>query len=131
MRFLGGVTWLDARLERTQGGAYDGNHAVGAPSFQANVGAEWDTPFVPGFTLTGRVIYTGEAYVSQDNTQHVPSWTRVDLGGRYTTKIAGRDVTLRANVTNLFNRYYWQANPTGYVISGMPRTFWVSASTDF
>ena len=131
VRFLGGATWLDARLERTQGGAYDGNHAVGAPSFQANVGAEWDTPFIPGFTLTGRVIYTGEAYVSQDNLQHVPSWTRVDLGGRYTTQIGGRDITLRANVTNLFNRYYWQANPTGYVISGMPRTFWLSASTDF
>ena len=131
VRVLGGATWLDARLERTQGGAYDGNHAVGAPSFQANVGAEWDTPFIPGFTLTGRVIYTGEAYVSQDNLQHVPSWTRVDLGGRYTTKIGGRDITLRANVTNLFNRYYWQANPTGYVISGMPRTFWVSASADF
>ncbi|PVX79902.1 iron complex outermembrane receptor protein [Paraburkholderia unamae] len=131
VRVLGGVTWLDAKLERTQGGAYDGNHAVGAPAWQANVGAEWDTPFMPGFTLTGRLIYTGEAYVSQDNLQHVPSWTRVDLGGRYTTRIGGRDITLRANVTNLFNRYYWQANPTGYVISGMPRTFWVSASADF
>lgn len=131
VRVVGGMTWLDAKLQHTQGGVYDGNHALGAPSFQANLGAEWDTPFLPGFTLTGRVIYTGEAYVSQDNLQHVPSWTRVDLGGRYTTHIANHDVTLRANVTNLFNRYYWQANPTGYVFAGMPRTFWLSASADF
>lgn len=130
VRLLGGATWVDARLRRTQGGTYDGNHAIGAPSWQANVGAEWDTPFAPGFTVTGRMIYTGEAYVSQDNTQHVPSWTRFDLGGRYTMKMAGHDVTLRATVTNLFNKYYWQANPTGYLISGMPRTFWLSLSTD-
>ncbi|VWC63153.1 TonB-dependent receptor [Burkholderia lata] len=130
VRLLGGVTWLDARLRRTQGGAYDGNHAIGAPSMQATLGAEWDTPFVPGVTLTSRMIYTGKAYVSQDNTQHVPSWTRFDLGGRYTTKVAGRDVTLRANVTNLFNRDYWQANPTGYLFTGAPRTFWLSVSTD-
>ncbi|MGU7773870.1 TonB-dependent siderophore receptor [Burkholderia sp. MR1-5-21] len=130
VRVLGGVSWLDARLRRTQGGANDGNHAVGAPSLQANVGAEWDTPFIPGFTLAGRLIYTGKAYVSQDNAQHVPSWTRFDLGGRFTTKVAGRDVTLRASLTNLFNKDYWQANPTGYLISGMPRTFWLSMSTD-
>ncbi|WP_322050175.1 TonB-dependent receptor [Paraburkholderia bannensis] len=131
VRVVGGVTWLDAKLQRTQGGAYDGNHALGAPSFQANLGAEWDTPFMPGFTLTGRLLYTGEAYVSQDNLQHVPGWTRVDVGGRFTTHIGAREVTLRANVTNLFNRDYWQANPTGYVFAGAPRTFWLSASADF
>ncbi|TCW84408.1 TonB-dependent siderophore receptor [Burkholderia sp. SRS-46] len=130
VRVLGGVSWLDAKLRRTQGSANDGNRAVGAPSLQANLGGEWDTPFIPGFTLTGRLIYTGKAYVSQDNTQHVPNWTRFDLGGRYMTKVAGRDVTLRANVTNLFNKDYWQANPTGYLISGMPRTFWLTLSTD-
>ncbi|KVN83737.1 TonB-dependent receptor [Burkholderia ubonensis] len=130
VRVLGGVSWLDARLRRTQGGINDGNHAVGAPSLQANLGAEWDMPFIPGFTLAGRVIYTGKAYMSQDNTQHVPSWTRCDLGGRLTTRVVGRDVTLRASVTNLFNKDYWQANPTGYLISGMPRTFWLSMSTD-
>lgn len=130
VRLLGGATWVDARLSRTQGGTYDGNHAIGAPAWQANVGAEWDTPFLPGVTLTGRMIYTGEAYVSQDNAQHVPSWTRFDLGGRYTVKVGRHDVTVRATVTNLFNKYYWQANPTGYLISGMPRTFWLSVSTD-
>jgi iron complex outermembrane recepter protein len=131
VRVLGGVTWIDAKLTKTAGGQYDGNHAVGAPSVQANVGAEWDTPFLPGVTVSGRLIYTGETYVSQDNSQHVPSWTRFDLGARYATQAFGRPVTLRANVTNLFNRYYWQANPTGYLISGMPRTFWLSLSTDF
>ncbi|MDR5760657.1 TonB-dependent siderophore receptor, partial [Caballeronia sp. LZ035] len=131
VRVLGGATWIDAKLTRTAGGQYDGNHAVGAPNLQANLGAEWDTPLLPGVTVSGRMIYTGETYVSQDNAQRVPSWTRFDLGARYATQAFGRPVTLRANVTNLFNRYYWSANPTGYLISGMPRTFWLSLSTDF
>jgi iron complex outermembrane recepter protein len=131
VRVLGGVTWIDAKLTRTAGGQYDGNHAVGAPNLQANVGAEWDTPFLPGVTVSGRMIYTGETYVSQNNAQRVPSWTRFDIGARYATHAFGRPVTLRANVTNLFNRYYWSSNPTGYLISGMPRTFWLSLSTDF
>ncbi|MEK6346298.1 MAG: TonB-dependent receptor [Burkholderia sp.] len=130
LRVLGGVSWLDAILRQTQGGANDGNRAVGAPAFQANLGAEWDVPGAPGFTLTSRLIYTGSAYVSQDNTQRVPSWTRVDFGGRYATHVAGHGLTVRANVANLFDRRYWQANPTGYLIGGVPRTVWLSVSTD-
>ncbi len=38
---------------------------------------------------------------------------------------------LRANVTNLLDSNYWIANPTGYVISGMPRMAWISLQADF
>lgn len=131
VRLLGGVTWLDAEQRRTQGGVNDGKRAIGAPNLQANLSMEWDTPFVEGLTVMGRVIHTGRGYVSADNTQHVPAWTRLDLGGRYTTRVAGKDVVLRATVTNLTDKHYWEANPSGYLISGMPRTLWLSVSTDF
>jgi iron complex outermembrane recepter protein len=131
LRILGGVTFLDARLTRTQDGLYDGNYAVGAPRLQANLGLEWDTPFLQGLTLSGRVIYTDRAYVSADNTQSVPAWTRFDVGARYATRIADKPVVFRAAVTNLFDSHYWEANPTGYLISGGPRTFWLSTSFDF
>ncbi len=130
VRIVGGATWLDAKLRRTQDGINDGNHAIGAPDFQANLGAEWDTPFIPGFTLTGRVIHTAKAYVTADNFAHVPDWTRFDLGARYLFDLGGKELTVRANVTNLFGKDYWEANPTGYVISGMPRTLWLSLSAD-
>jgi len=131
LRVLGGVTFLDARLTQTQGHQFDGNFAIGAPSVQANVGFEWDTPFVPGLTALARTTYTSEAYVSADNSQHVPSWATLDIGARYATIIKGKPVVLRATVTNLLDNNYWIANPTGYVISGMPRTAWLSLSTDF
>ncbi|MGO4715198.1 TonB-dependent receptor [Bradyrhizobium sp. 2TAF24] len=131
VRVLGGVTFLDARLTRTQGHVNDGNRAVGAPDLQGNLGVEWDTPFLPGLTATARAITTSSSYVSADNLQQVPSWTTFDIGARYATTLAGRPTTLRASVTNLMDKRYWIANPTGYVISGMPRTVWLSMSVDF
>ncbi len=131
VRVLGGVTYLDARLTKTQDHLNDGNHAIGAPDWQSNVGVEWDTPFFPGVTATARAIYTSKAYVSADNIQSVPSWTTFDIGARYATKVGGRPTTFRAAITNLADKHYWIGNPTGYVISGMPRTYWLSMTMDF
>ncbi len=51
-------SWLS-----TQGGVNDGWQAAGAPNVQVNLAGEWDTPFAPGLTLDGRVIYTSSQYV--------------------------------------------------------------------
>jgi iron complex outermembrane recepter protein len=131
VRILGGVTLLDARLTKTAGHVNDGYYAIGAPDLQSNLGVEWDTPFLPGLTTTARAIYTSKSYVSADNRQDVPSWTTFDIGARYATKLAGRPTTFRASITNLLDKRYWIANPTGYVISGMPRSLWLSMSVDF
>jgi iron complex outermembrane receptor protein len=130
-RVLGGIALLEARLTKTAGNLYDGNVAVGAPAVQANLGMEWDTSFAPGLTAIARAIYTSEAYVSADNTQKVPGWATFEIGARYRTTIANKPVVLRANVTNLLDTNYWIANPTGYVISGMPRMAWISLAADF
>ena len=132
LRLLGGVTFLDAELTRTSNPATRGNRPVGVPRFTANLGAEWDTPWVAGLTLTGGVIHTGKEYVNQANTQSVPSWTTFDLGARYVTRIDGKAVTLRANVVNLFNRAYWSGVASyGTLSQGVPRTLMLSASMDF
>lgn len=131
LRVLGGVTLLDPRLTKTAGGLYNGRYGIGAPTFQGNVGLEWDTPFVRGLTAIGRVIYTGGAYASMDNLQRVPDWATLDLGLRYATRVADHPTELRATVANVLDHAYWIANPTGYLISGPPRTLLVSMSTDF
>lgn len=131
LRILGGVTFVDARLTKTAGHINDGNHAIGAPALQGNLGVEWDAPFLPGLTAIARAIYTGKAYVSADNLQDVPGWTTFDIGARYATTLAGRPTTFRASLTNLLDKRYWIANPTGYLINGMPRTLWLSMSMDF
>ncbi len=72
LRLLGGVTFIEAELNGTAGGANDGNTAVGVPEFLANAGVEWDAPFLRGLTLSGRVIHTGSQYVNDANTLEIP-----------------------------------------------------------
>lgn len=132
VRLLGGVTLLDAKLTKTNSSATQGRTPVGVPSVQANLGAEWDTSWVSGLTLNGGVAYTGKQYVNQANTQSVPSWTKVDLGARYRTRIDGKATTFRADVLNAFNRNYWSGVASFSTFSlGAPRTLVLSAAVDF
>ena len=131
-RLLGGVTLLDAQLTKTGIAANRGNTPVGVPDVQANLWAEWDTPWVEGLTLTSGAIYTGSQYVNQANTQQLEAWTRFDLGARYTTRIAQRPTTFRATVQNVFDREYWSGVASyGAFSQGSPRTLLLSATVDF
>jgi iron complex outermembrane receptor protein len=128
---LGGFTVLDPVLTNTANGTNNGKMAPGVANFQANVGFEWDTPFLKGFAVSGRVIYTGQAYIDPANTQIAPPWTRVDLGARYTfERPDGKPISLRANVINVGNANYWMAT-NGFMTEGLPRTFLLSLTADF
>ncbi|SCB31605.1 TonB-dependent receptor [Cupriavidus alkaliphilus] len=132
VRLLGGVTLLDAELTKTNSAATQGNRPVGVPNVMANLGAEWDLPWLQGLTLTGAVNYTGKAYVNQANTQSVPAWTTFDFGARYRTRVAGKATTFRASVINAFDRRYWSGVASfGTVSLGAPRTVLASMTVDF
>ena len=131
-RLMGGVTFLDGELTQSATPANRGNKPVGVPDIQANLWAEWDTPWLEGFTLTGGAIYTDSQYVNQANTQKLDSWTRIDAGARYATKIEGRPTTFRATVQNVFDREYWSGVASyGAFSPGYPRTLQLSATVDF
>ncbi|EHD1638541.1 TonB-dependent receptor [Salmonella enterica] len=68
-----------------------------------NLGAEWDTSWLPGLTLRAVAIHTGAQYADDANTQKLPTWTRVDLGARYVTQLATHNVAIRASVENAFH----------------------------
>ena len=134
-RLIGGATFLDAELSRTEGGVDEGNAPIGVPEIQANLNAEWDGSAIPGLTLDGRLIHTGEQYVNSANTVELDSWTRLDLGVRYTLDAGERPVTLRARIENVTDEAYWASTGgfpgANYLILGNPRTVMVSASVDF
>lgn len=65
---------------------------------------EWDIPAAPEWTLSARAIHTGSQYVNSANTQQIPSWTRYDLGARYTAKLWGQGLVVRANLENVFDK---------------------------
>ncbi len=129
-RILGGISYIDSVLLNTVGGIDDGNRGTGVPLWRGVLGAEWDTPFIPGFTLTGRVIRNGAVYVDTANTQSVPAWTRLDIGARYRIeRPGGQPIIIRAGVENVLNSNYWEA--TDRLILSEPRTFKLSASFNF
>ncbi|MBA4741738.1 MAG: TonB-dependent siderophore receptor [Azoarcus sp.] len=135
LRLLGGLTLLEAELNKTAGGALDGNDAIGVPDTQLNLGVEWDVPGLPGLTLTGRAIHTSKQYIDEANDDRIPSWTRFDVGARYITDIGGQVMTVRARIDNLTDRDYWASAGgypgANYLVLGAPRTFTVTASFDF
>lgn len=131
LRLLAGMAYTQGKQTRTQGGANDGRTAPATPRVQFNLGGEWDTPFLPGLTLTARGLHTGTQYVDAANTQQLPSWTRLDIGARYRFQTAGKPVTLRVSVENLLNRSFWQSAAREGLTLGAPRTLLLSLSTDF
>ena len=132
VRLLAGITVLDGRLVNTNSAATMGKRPVGVPTSMANLGGEWDVPYWPGLTATGAVSYTSKQFVDQANLQSVPSWTRVDLGLRYRTAIAGKATTLRGGLMNAFDRHYWAGVASyGTVSQSAPRTVQLSAAVDF
>nr|WP_315254574.1 TonB-dependent siderophore receptor [uncultured Duganella sp.] len=135
LRLLGGLTLLDAKQRVTQEGRNQGKDVIGVPDTQLNIGADWDVPGVRGLSLNARTVYTSSQYADGANTQQLPSWTRLDLGASYATRIMDRDVTFRARVDNVTDKSYWASAGgypgSNYLILGAPRTVSVSATVGF
>ncbi|MCE4060363.1 TonB-dependent siderophore receptor [Pandoraea sputorum] len=131
VRLMGGVAYSDAEVTKAAVASDQGKQATGLPKWQGKLGAEWDIPGVPGFTLTGNATTASKQYISSDNSLSIPGRTVFDVGARYATKVTGRAVTVRAAVTNVTNKAYWAKPYFTTLALGAPRTFMLSASMDF
>ncbi len=136
IRLLGGAMFLDAVLTKTQGDLTNGWWAPFSPTVQLRVAGEWDTPFLPGLTVTGRAIYTGSQYIDTTYPRRsLPEWARFDLGVRYAFEnpgAKGKSVVARFNVENVLDTNYWASGSTVSTLSlGAPRTFRLSLTADF
>lgn len=127
LRLIAGLSTIDAELDT-------GSEVAGVPGFTANANVEWDLPFVPGLTLTGRMTHTGEQWADTANTLRLDDWTVFDLGARYVLAAAGKPVTLRLTVDNVANERYWASGFDAFsaaLLQGRPRTVNASVSVDF
>ena len=108
---------------------------VANPRVIAKASVEWDTPFAKGLTLNGNVSYFGKSYQDTQKQYAFPSYTLVDVGARYKTKLGKNTLTVSSSVENLFNKNYWQVQRGQYdrsfAVVGMPRTYWLKAELDF
>lgn len=129
---FGGIQYLHARQQRTQGGANDGLPTDSSAPWSAVVGLE----YMPNadWTITGRMNYVSRGTIIGTGRRElsVPSSAVFDLFASYRTKIGTTPVSVQASVYNVFNRSYWILQPGqgSKLLLSMPRTFMLSATFD-
>ena len=133
LRLLGGLTYIDSELTRTQDGRFDGKTTPGVPMLRAALYLEWDAPILPGLTLTARAEHMGGMFIRRDNSLKIPAHQLYDLGMRYQRAIGGKQFTLRMNVDNLLDKHYWTTSvgADNFLAVGTPRRFVMSFTMDF
>ena len=133
LRLLGGLTYIDSELTRTQGGRFDGKTTRGVPMLRAALYLEWDAPILPGLTLTTRAEHMGGMFIRRDHSLKIPAYQLYGLGMRYQRAISGRQFTLRMNVDNLLDKHYCTtfSGADNFLAVGAPRRFVMSFSMDF
>ncbi|VVD95275.1 TonB-dependent siderophore receptor [Pandoraea nosoerga] len=120
---------LDSWYARTNG--FDGNRVGGAPRFVLSGNVEYKIPYVPGLSVGGDIRYNGRTALNPQNSLTVSGYTLINLGATYRTRVSGKDVTLRAAVTNLTNRKYWEYQYDNYIKAADPRMVSLNAKIDF
>ena len=132
LRLLGGFTYIDSELTRTQGGKLDGKTPIAVPELVAVLNLEWDTPVFPGLTLTARAEHMGSRYIRNDNSLKIPSYELYGIGARYKRMIGDQQFTFRMNIDNLLGKDYWiTESGFGDLYLGAPRSINLSFSVDF
>lgn len=102
-----GVTFLNPKLRDTASVTTSNKRVVGVPKVQANLLVEYSLPFLPEWVYSANIHYTGKRAANDTNTSWAGSYTTLDLGTRYTTRISTVPATLRLAVNNVTNEHYW------------------------
>ncbi|CAG2159225.1 TonB-dependent siderophore receptor [Cupriavidus numazuensis] len=127
--FGGSAMYLDTYYDK--GNANIDNRVVGAPNLVLAGRVSYRVPFVPGLRIGIDGKYTGNIKVNATNTLQAGGYTVFNLGATYSTRVAGKDVTLRAALNNLTNRQYWGFQYENYLQPGDPRSVSVTARVAF
>jgi iron complex outermembrane receptor protein len=127
--FGGSAMYLDSYYDK--GNPNADNRVAGAPNLVLAGRVSYLVPFVPGLRIGIDGKYTGNIKVNATNTLQAGGYTVFNLGATYSTRVAGKDVTLRAALNNLTNRQYWGFQYENYLQPGDPRSFSLTARVAF
>jgi len=100
------------------------------PRRTASLFGEYRLPQVPGLALSAGAFHVGQRAVNNLNQAFVGGYTTLSLGARYRTTMAGRPLTLQANVDNAADRSYWATAGNGLLGASLPRTVRLSAKVE-
>jgi iron complex outermembrane receptor protein len=108
-----------------------GSIAFGQPRVQSTINAEYKFPRWPALSADITIYHFGAAPASVDDVTQNPALTALFLGARYRFTLLGNPATLRVQVQNLTNYYYWNmANSPGFS-QFQPRSLFGYLTADF
>jgi iron complex outermembrane recepter protein len=109
-----------------------GSIALNQAKFTATLNASYTLPRHPALSADIAILHFGPYPASVDDVAQAPQGTLVALGGRYRFKILGAPVTLRVQVQNLTNLYFWNLSFNSPVFTQyQPRAFFGYLTADF
>lgn len=113
---FGGVTWIDARLLDTGVAATNDGLVVGVPVVKSDVALDYHAAFLQGFALTGAFHAEGTRAATNINNSFAPAYATFDLGIRATRTFDKHIVTMRFQVLNVGNVFYYSSIADGNIV---------------
>ena len=121
------MMYLDAEYQT--GDAREGKTPIDAPEWSANIWTRYEV--TDNFAMNFGAIYVGERFADTANTITKDGYVRFDVGAAYTMDIMGKEVSIRANVRNLFDTEYLDGGSDKMVTIGQDRNFSVALEAKF
>lgn len=113
---FGGVTWIDARLLNTGDPTTNDKLVVGVPVVKSDVALDYHAAFLQGFALTGAFHAEGTRAATNTNNLIAPAYATFDLGIRATRTFDKHIVTMRFQVLNVGNVFYYSSIADGNIV---------------
>jgi iron complex outermembrane receptor protein len=108
-----------------------GSVALNQARVTATINANYILPRHPALSADIALLHFGPYPASVDDVAQAPGATLVTLGGRYRFKILGAPATLRVQVQNLTNVYFWNLSFGSPVFTQyQPRAFFGYVTVD-
>jgi iron complex outermembrane receptor protein len=109
-----------------------GSQALNQARVTTTLDATYSLPRLPSLSLDLSIFHFSWYPASVDNVVRAPPGTTVALGGRYRFELLGAAATLRLQVANLTNTYYWNLGFTSPEFSQYhPRAYFGYLTVDF
>ena len=123
---LGEVTIMGSNLAA----AGVGTTAFGQPHNQETINANYKFPWLPALSADITVIHFGISPASVDDVAQNPAQTALFVGGRYRFTLWGAPATLRVQVKNATNFYFWDMNYSPGFYQFQPRSYLAYLTAD-
>jgi iron complex outermembrane receptor protein len=131
LTLVAGTRLLDARVSGpTVDAGLIGRRPVRSSKTYSILSVDYAIPNSP-YSVDTLVESISAQVANTANTVHVPGRTVLHFGGRYRWTAFGKPFTVRAQVSNIFNRYGWQVINSGVYAYNQPRRFTVTVAADF